>query len=161
MFGGGDGDGDGGGKVLCTYFHRKGEMSQEDYYIGFVYGMKHAHPATLRGYHFWAVPYARYLYNNPGGIMEKIMRPIVLHRAEEISYQMGVRDKPNYKGKLIRAIMEPICYAIGHFVKDVDYKSLYSWQEQYVFKLNYRNYETRQIALAKYQMGYPVAKITA
>lgn len=141
----GDGDG-GGGKVLCTYFHRKGEMNQDDYYAGFAYGLKHAHPATFRGYHFWAVPYAQYLYDNPGGLMEKIMRPIVLRRAQEISYKMGLRDKPDYVGKMIRAIMEPVCFMIGLCVDQKDYSTLYTKEEMKMFRDKYKQHKIQKQA---------------
>ena len=151
--GGDGGDGDGGGKVLCTYFHRHGEMNADDYYAGFAYGMQHAHPATFRGYHFWAVPYARYLYNNPGSIAEKIMRPIVLRRAQEISYKMGLRDKPDYTGKAIRMVMEPICFMIGLFVKETDYRGLYTKTELKMFKDRYKQHRIAKQAMDVVQ-GY-------
>ncbi len=48
------------------------------------------------------------------------------NRAEEIGYQMGLRERPNYKGKVIRMIMEPLCFVIGIFAPEQNWQKVHA-----------------------------------
>ncbi len=116
--------GSGSGKtVICTYFMQKGVLARDLWKASAAYGRDPISPVTLRGYHTWAIPYVRLMRTSP--MAERVMRPIMLARSEEIGYQMGIRDKPNYAGKAIRAVMEPLCYVIGLVAPQQDWESLW------------------------------------
>ncbi len=162
--GGGGSTSGGGGTVLCTYFHREGNLSEQDYYVGFTYSLKHLHPLIWRGYHFWAIPYVSYLYKNPNTLLAKalraFMKPLILHRGKEISYKMGFEDKPDYLGKLARWTFEPASFLIGLFVEEKDYSSLYTKEELVMFARKYKNYNQKREARKKL-IGTPLASFTA
>jgi hypothetical protein len=85
---------------------------------------KNLSQTTVRGYHVWAIPYVRLMRKSP--LAEKIMRPIAIWRAEELAHKMGVLQKGNWKGKIVRATLEPLCFAIGLFAKEQDWESLWT-----------------------------------
>ena len=122
--GNGGGGGGGGGRVICTYFYRKGMISQAVWRADLTFTHKHLSPTTVRGYQYWGIPYVHLMRKSP--LAEKIMYPIAKWRAEELAYQEGVLEKGNFKGKIVRAILEPICFAIGLFVGEQNWQSL--WQ---------------------------------
>lgn len=118
------GHGSGASRVICTYFFRKGMLDQEIWRADMEFTFKHLSQTTVRGYHVWAIPYVRLMRKSP--LAEKIMRPIAIWRAEELAYKTGVLQKGNWKGKVVRAILEPICFAIGLFAKEQNWESLWT-----------------------------------
>ncbi|MBL6946858.1 MAG: hypothetical protein ISR47_09485 [Rhodospirillales bacterium] len=125
-----DGGRHGGGdrRVICTHFVAKRLMSPALQRIDMQFTHERLSAATVRGYHFWAVPYVRLMRR--GGILarmaSRVMLPIATWRAEEIAHQMGNGGYgPNVKGKIVRLIMEPLCRLIGTFVKPTNYLKLY------------------------------------
>lgn len=120
------GGGGGGGRVICTHFYRKGMLTQAVWRADLEFSYQRISPTTVRGYHFWAIPYVQLMRKSP--LAEKIMFPIAKWRAEELAYQMGVLEKGNFKGKLVRAVLEPICFVIGLFVKEQNWQRLYQPQ---------------------------------
>jgi hypothetical protein len=60
-------------------------------------------------------------------LAEKLAFPLLLWRTEEVAYQMGLRKKGNWKGKLVRALTEPVWFITGLMVKEQDWESL--WRE--------------------------------
>lgn len=126
--GGGGGSGGGGSsRVICTHFYKKGMIDRDVWLADLRFTAEHLPRATVRGYHFWAIPYVRLMRRNT--FAERFMWPLANLRAQELAYQMGVRSKPNYLGKLVRMTLEPVCFAIGLFVKEQNYKSLYTAKE--------------------------------
>ena len=89
--------------------------------LAFTY--KHLSPTTVRGYHLWAIPYVRLMRKSP--LAQKLMRPLATWRAEELAYQMGVLQKSNWKGKVVRWTCEPICFALGIFAKEQNWQGLW------------------------------------
>ncbi|EJL52787.1 hypothetical protein PMI09_03691 [Rhizobium sp. CF122] len=57
------------------------------------------------------------------------MYPIAKARAEELTYQMGMRAEPNFAGKLVRLIGEPICFALGAMVGEQNWQGLWGSTE--------------------------------
>jgi hypothetical protein len=53
------------------------------------------------------------------------MRPLAMHRAKEIYYQMGKSPKGSLFGKLIRLAGEPVCFVLGLFVGEQNWQSLW------------------------------------
>ena len=120
---GGGGGGGGGGRVICTHFYRKGEMSHAMWRSDLEFTFKHLSPATIRGYQYWGIPYVKLMRKSK--LAEDIMRPIALHRAKELSYQMGKIPKGSLFGKVVRLVLEPICFGIGLFVGEQNWQSLW------------------------------------
>jgi hypothetical protein len=81
-------------------------------------------PTTVRGYHAWATPYVKLMRKHAWA--ERIMLPIARSRAEEIGHIVGIRERGSLMGKCVRVIMEPMCYAIGLFVGEQDWESLWA-----------------------------------
>jgi len=113
------------GRVICTHFMRKGLMDQALWRADIAFTRQHLPAAMVRGYHLWAIPYVRLMRRSPWA--EKLMLPLALWRAEEIAFRMGLREKGNWKGKLLRWTGEPVCWLIGKVTPEQDWESL--WRE--------------------------------
>lgn len=135
--GGGSSD---GGRVICTHFYQKGDMSELYYFADIEFTRRNLHPSIIRGYHAWGIWYVEKMRQNPGGLMERLMRPIALHRANEIAYRMGLRDTPDRIGQLARVSLESLCFAIGLFAKERDWRRLYAARDFSDFAAGYRRY---------------------
>lgn len=125
--GGGGGGGGGSSRVICTHFYKQGKIDRAVWLADLRFTADHLSATTIRGYHLWAIPYVQLMRKSK--FAEALMWPLAIHRAEELAYQMGVLEKPNYIGKAIRFILEPICFTIGLFAKAKDYKVLYTAKE--------------------------------
>lgn len=128
LSGGASGAGGGGSRVICTHMMRIGFMDKELWRADSEYTAHHASPTTVRGYHYWAIPYVRLMRRNDtiGRMAVRFMEPIARNRAEELAYQLGTRTQPNYLGKLVRLILEPMSWVIGCAVAQKDWRGLYS-----------------------------------
>lgn len=126
-FGGAVGAGASSGncRVICTHFMRKGLLEAELWRADMEFTRQQLPASMIRGYHLWAIPYVRLMRRSP--LAEKIMHPLAQWRAEEVAYRMGVREKGNWKGKLLRWIGEPACLLIGQFVPEQNWEAL--WHE--------------------------------
>lgn len=119
-------------RVICTHFFAKGEIPKDVWRADLAYTKEHLSETTVRGYHAWAIGYVKLMRKSK--LAEDIMRPIALHRAQELAYQMGVVEKGSWRGKLARLALEPLCYLIGTCVGASDYMAL--WKDQpHVLKL--------------------------
>jgi len=79
---------------------------------------------TVRGYQYWAIPYVKLMRHSE--LAERIMYPIAYHRAIELSYQLGTREKGSIRGKIIRLAFEPACFVIGLMVSRKDWTHLWT-----------------------------------
>jgi len=111
-------------RVICTYFYRKGMMPKDVWRADMEYTFTYLSPATVRGYQYWAIPYVRLMRRSP--LAEKIIYPLMMARAEELAYKMGVLEKGNWLGKFLRFFGEPVCFLIGVCVKEQDFNSLWN-----------------------------------
>lgn len=109
----GDGGNSIGGSVVCTELLSQGKMSFALYKADIDYARCHLSPITLRGYRFWAVPFVKKMRSSP--ILSKGAAWFALHRAASLL-------EFNWKGSLIRFIFEPVCFLLGFFVKERDWK---------------------------------------
>ncbi|MFB2844311.1 hypothetical protein ACE1BJ_23465, partial [Aeromonas jandaei] len=121
----GSGGRGGGGRsrVICTHFYRKGMLDHKLWRADLDYTQKNLSATTVRGYHYWAIPYVELMRKNSA--YEKIMYPIAKYRAIELAYQMGVLDKGSLRGKLVRLVIEPTCFLIGMFCAQKDWEHLW------------------------------------
>lgn len=120
---GSDRDNSNSSRVICTHFYQKGMLSRELWRADMEYTLKHLPQSMVNGYHLWAIPYVRLMRKSP--LAEKLMYPIAYHRAREIAYQMGYLEKGSMRGKICRAILEPICLFLGLFTKEHKYQELW------------------------------------
>jgi hypothetical protein len=63
------------------------------------------------------------------GKLVNFWKHVAGHRANEIAYIYGERDKPDYLGKIYRKILEPTCWVVGYFSKKTDWSTLYNPKE--------------------------------
>lgn len=113
----------GSSRVICTHFYQKGMLSRKLWRADMEYTLKHLPQSMVNGYHLWAIPYVKLMRKSP--LAEKLMYPIAYHRAREIAYQMGYASKGSIRGKIFRAILEPICLFLGMFTKEHQYQELW------------------------------------
>lgn len=121
---GGGGRG-GSSRVICTHFYRKGMLDAEVWRADLQYTQNHLSETTVRGYHYWAIPYVELMRKSP--LAEKIMYPIAKYRAIELAYQMKIVEKGSLRGKAVRLVVEPACFLIGCVCKQKDWQAL--WQK--------------------------------
>jgi len=115
-----------GGRVICNELRRQGLLETKDVLLDYKFTKEHLTPQHVAGYHFWAVKVVKRLRKGKG---VKFWKHIAGHRANEIAYIYGERDKPDYLGKLYRKIFEPVCWGIGLFCKETDWSVLYEDKE--------------------------------
>lgn len=120
----GESSGGGSSRVICTHFYRKGAIDAEVWRADLRFTCSRLSDRMVRGYQWWAIPYVRLMRKSP--LAERLMRPLALARARELAYQMGVLPRPDYFGKLVRWTLEPVCWLVGGFVGDQDWKSLWA-----------------------------------
>lgn len=115
-----------GGRVICNELHRQGLMDRERVVLDYRFTRDYLSPTHVNGYHLWALLAVRQMRR---GRLVNFWRHIATHRANEIAYIFGKRDKPDYLGKVYRRIFEPICWTLGLFGKSRDWSVLYNAKE--------------------------------
>ena len=107
-----------GGRVICTYLHAIGLMDIELLRCELFHTGRHMSKTTVRGYHFWAIPYVRLMRRRKWAV--RFMRPIATARAKEIAHVLGHRDRPHWGGRLVRILTEPVCWVIGAAIEAIE-----------------------------------------
>ena len=115
-----------GGRVICNELQRQGVMSRQDVLLDYRFTKDHLTPQHVNGYHVWAVHVVKQMRKGRG---VKLWRHLAQHRANEIAFIYGKRDKPDYLGKIYRKILEPICWSVGFFCQKTDWSVLYQAKE--------------------------------
>ncbi|WP_050462844.1 hypothetical protein [Herbaspirillum autotrophicum] len=112
-------------KVICTELCRIGSVDMELWRADVLYSKENFSERTLRGYHFWGVPYVRLMQRYP--VFAKIAQIPVTWFVEDIAYQMGMRATGNRKGWILREIFfKPLCSVIGLLAKENSWKTLWN-----------------------------------
>lgn len=106
--------------VICTELQATGKLAPELYSEG----AKHISSipdATIRGYHWWAVPYTRLMRKNSffGMLARKWITPWAIGRTKYLA------GKWNLLGWLTVIVGEPICHLIGLVVPSQNWQVLY------------------------------------
>ena len=114
------------GRVICNELMRQGVMDRKQVILDYKFTRDYLTPTHVSGYHVWAVWMVKQMRK---GKLVKLWSHIAGHRANEIAYIYGERDKPDYLGKLYRKILEPICWTVGLFCKETDWSILYRKKE--------------------------------
>jgi hypothetical protein len=108
-----------GGRVICNELMRQGVLDYK-------FTRDYLTPTHVNGYHVWAVWMVKQMRK---GKFVKFWKHVAGHRANEIAYIYGERDKPDYLGKVYRKILEPTCWLLGKFCKVTDWSVLYNKKE--------------------------------
>ena len=115
-----------GGRVICNELMRQGIMTRKQVVLDYKFTQDYLSPQHVAGYHIWAVWMVRQMRK---GRLVNFWTHVAGHRANEIAYIYGKRDKPDYLGKMYRKILEPICWSIGFLCKKTDWTVLYKEKE--------------------------------
>ena len=115
-----------GGRVICNELMKQGLMTREQVLLDYRFTRDYLTTKHVNGYHCWAVWMVKQMRK---GKFIKFWKHVAGHRANEIAYIYGKREKPDYLGKLYRHILEPTCWVIGNFKKSTDWSVLYKQKE--------------------------------
>ena len=115
-----------GGRVICNELMRQGLMTRKHVLLDYRFTRDHLTPTHVKGYHVWALWMVKQMRK---GKFVKFWKHVAGHRANEIAYIYGERDKPDYLGKVYRKILEPICWSVGMLCKKSDWSILYKSKE--------------------------------
>ena len=115
-----------GGRVICNELMRQGFLTRKEVVLDYKFTRDHLTPTHVNGYHVWAVWMVKQMRK---GRFVEFWKHVAGHRANEIAYIYGERDKPDYLGKIYRKILEPTCWVIGSFCKGTDWSVLYKQKE--------------------------------
>jgi hypothetical protein len=115
-----------GGRVICNELMRQGILDRKHVLLDYKFTRDYLTPTHVRGYHVWAVWMVKQMRK---GKFVKFWKHVAGHRANEIAYIYGERDKPDYLGKVYRKILEPICWSVGLLCKKSDWSILYKSKE--------------------------------
>ncbi len=115
-----------GGRVICNELQRQGIMSRDQVVLDYRFTRDYLTPQHVNGYHIWSVWMVRQMRQ---GRFVGFWKHVAGHRANEIAYIYGERDKPDYLGKIYRKVLEPACWLIGRFCKKTDWSILYKSKE--------------------------------
>tara|TARA_R110002020_G_scaffold189217_3_gene388154 strand:+ start:2359 stop:3684 length:1326 start_codon:yes stop_codon:yes gene_type:complete len=115
-----------GGRVICNELQRQGIMTRKQVALDYKFTRDYLTPQHVNGYHLWAVWMVRQMRK---GKLVNFWKHVAGHRANEIAYIYGEREKPDYLGKIYRKILEPTCWVVGYFCKKTDWSTLYNEKE--------------------------------
>ena len=115
-----------GGRVICNELMRQKIMTRKQVVMDYKFTKDYLTPQHVAGYHIWAVWMVRQMRK---GRLANFWAHVAGHRANEIAYIYGKRDKPDYLGKVYRKVLEPICWSIGLLCKKTDWEVLYKQKE--------------------------------
>ena len=115
-----------GGRVICNELMKQGLLTRKEVVLDYRFTRDYLTPTHVNGYHVWAVWMVKQMRK---GRFIPFWKHVAGHRANEIAYIYGERDKPDYLGKVYRKILEPTCWVIGSFCKVTDWSVLYKKKE--------------------------------
>jgi len=115
-----------GGRVICNELCKQGIMDRKQVVLDYKFTRDYLTPQHVIGYHVWAVLMVKQMRK---GRLVSFWSHVAGHRANEIQYIYGEREKPDYLGKVYRKILEPICWTLGAFCKKTDWSVLYQKKE--------------------------------
>ena len=115
-----------GGRVICNELNKQGLITRKELINDYKFTRDYLSTKHVNGYHMWALWMVKQMRK---GKYVKFWTHVVKHRANEIAYIYGEKDKPDYLGKLYRKIFEPVCWTLGLFCKETDWSVLYKTKE--------------------------------
>lgn len=108
-YGSGSGDGSGSGCVVCTTLHDHRLVEPIIYRAITAYGAL-VNDTTMRGYHWWGKPLARFLDRSPTArwLISPLARPVV----RELAFRGGI-GKSTWLGRRLLGLGEIACAAVA------------------------------------------------
>jgi len=103
-------------RIICTWLTANGLMDKEDLTIDQQFTIEKISMTTRIGYWVWAYPLVDWMEKNKEHKFVNIIRYLAQARANEIKYQKGYSNKPDYVGKTVRFFGENLCTLIGHVI---------------------------------------------
>ena len=104
-------------RIICTWLTANGLMDKEDLTIDQQFTIEKISMTTRIGYWVWAYPLVDWMQKNKEHKLINVIRYLAQARANEIKYQKGYSDKPDYVGKTVRFFGEGICTMIGYGIE--------------------------------------------
>jgi hypothetical protein len=127
---GDSGSDSGSSRVICTELRRQGLMSYEDWRRDMRYTSQALSPRHVRGYHYWAIPVVKKMRRSR--LWSRCWHYIGQHRANQIAFICGDRNRPDAIGAVFKFLLEAFCWVVGGFVKDRNYQAeLYDGKEPF------------------------------
>lgn len=106
----------GGGRVICTKLVEMGLLNPELHKSEATWSLANKRKATVRGYHWWAVPFTRFMDGKPRFC--KAVAVVVKPYAKFLAYKAGSPlGKFNLFGMALDLAGSAACWCIGQFVK--------------------------------------------
>lgn len=103
------------GRVICRELARQGLLPVKYVILDLNFTQQYLTPTHVIGYYFWANRVVKSLQK---GRWVRFWRFIALHRAQEIAHIMNEPwSMPDPIGKVIRVVMEPVCWSIGRILE--------------------------------------------
>lgn len=117
--GGGDGGGGGGGCIVCTTLHGHGLVDPLVFNAITAYG-RQVDPATMRGYHLWGKPLARFLDRSPTArrLLRWAGKPVAL----ELAHRAGM-GKSRWLGRTLLRFGVLSSIAVGTLIRSSEGES--------------------------------------
>jgi len=110
--GGGGGSSSGGGKIVCTAMNDAYGFGSYRNAIWLAYSARHMTKEHEVGYHTIFLPLIDLAYKKNYNSVRVILENIARHRTADLRAEMKNGKRDNI-GRVYRAILEPICYAVG------------------------------------------------
>jgi hypothetical protein len=108
--------GGGGGRVICTKLVACGLLDPELHQAEAAWSLANKAKATVRGYHFWAVPFTRFMDGKPRFC--KALSVVVRPYAKYLAYLAGSPlGNFNLLGLAVDLVGSAACWCIGKFVR--------------------------------------------
>ena len=104
------------GKVLCTYYYKRGMLPEHVYQGDVVYSERIDTTESHKAYHAWAKPMIEYIDANRGGWVDHIAFFLVERWANEMASRTEYGGESNVVGWLLRTVGEPLHHLIGSFM---------------------------------------------
>lgn len=116
-------------KIICTELYRQGLMPLDERMWSHRGTMTLCSTIALRGYHAWAMPVVIALRR---GRWLRLWTFVCRHRARELAFQIGKRERSDPIGKIMRLLVEPLSFVVGHALAAADrlpdYRDIYNDQ---------------------------------
>ena len=110
--GGGGGSSSGGGKIVCTAMNNAYGFGSYRNAIWLAYSARHMTKEHEVGYHTIFLPLIDLAYKKNYNSVRVILENIARHRTADLRAEMKNGKRDNI-GRVYRAVLEPICYAVG------------------------------------------------
>ena len=110
--GGGGGGSSGGGKIVCTAMNDAYGFGSYRNAIWLAYSARHMSKEHEVGYHTIFLPLIDLAYKKNYNSIRVVLENIARHRTADLRAEMKNGKRDNI-GRVYRAILEPICYAVG------------------------------------------------